>query len=600
MDEASQDVPIELRVLTGPNLYFPRPAVKLILDATGVLEADPATVVGWQRALGVRNAARSAPRNGTGNAGGTGNATGPGPGIGPANSIVGMANSSARSAAAAQLAAAVVRRGAGSLRTRVAAVARSGDDRTVVVAFPFRRRGTAEHFGQAVAVAFDRITREGVDPAVAVAGIGAAMIGVDPGEAVRPLRPAVPVIAVTGTNGKTTTTRLISHLMRADGRIPGWSSTDGIVINGLEVESGDWSGPGGAARVLEDPTVTVAVTETARGGILLRGIGTAANDVSVVTNISADHLGLMGVNTIEQLAEVKSVVPRITKAAGWAVLNADDPLVRQMRMVTRARPWFYSPDADNPHLDEALEAGGKAITVLDGNIVVLGRGLDPTAVVPIAQVPLTLAGTSRVNVSNVLAATAAALAVGASLDAVRAGLLSFTAGAEHNAGRLNVYVVGTVVLVLDLAHNEASLESLLEVTAALRLPHGRLAVVVGTAGDRTDEAIHAMGEMAASAADIMVIAGRRKYLRGREPDEMEQLWRSGAAEAGVLDVTETPDELSALMYLLDAGLPPGSAVAVCALEQRAEMAAEIVRRGGGEMSADRIAERVGLGVGVTP
>ena len=562
MTDEHLEVPIELRVLTGPNLYFPRPAVKLTLDASGVMDADPATVVGWQRALRVRNTS------------------------------VGMADSAARVDAAAELAAAVVRRSGGAINTRVPAVGRGGDDRTVVVAFPFRRRGIAEHFGDAVAVAFERITRGGVEPAVALAQVGVAMAGVDPGETVRPLRPSVPVIAVTGTNGKTTTTRLISHLMQADGRVPGWSSTDGIVINGVEVETGDWSGPGGAARVLSDPSVTVAVTETARGGILLRGVGTAANDVSVVTNISADHLGLLGVHTIEQLAEVKSVVARITKPSGWTVLNADDPLVREMRSVSRARPWFYSPDPDNPYLDEALEAGGKAITVIDGDIVVLSRGLDPTRVVPVAEVPLTLAGTSRVNVSNVLAATAAALGVGASLEAVRTGLRSFTAGAEHNAGRLNVYLISGLAVVLDLAHNEASLESLLEVAGALRVDGGSLAVVVGTAGDRTDEAIHAMGEMAAAASDLMVIAGRQKYLRGREPGEMEALWRSGASEAGVLEVAELTDELSALRYLLDLGLPDGSAVAVCALEQRAEMAADILARGGAEMSAAQVAERV--------
>ncbi len=563
-------VPIELRVLTGPNLYFSRPTIKLTLDASGVLEADPATVVGWQRALRVRNTGRH----------------------GGGSLTVGMADSPARSDAAAELAAAVVRRGGGAFRTRVAAVARGGDDRTVVVAFPFRRRGIAEHFGDAVAVAFDRITRGGVDPLVAIADVGRAMADVDPGPTVRPLRPAVPVIAVTGTNGKTTTTRLISHLMQADGRVPGWSSTDGIVIDGVEVESGDWSGPGGAARVLSDPRVTVAVTETARGGILLRGVGTAANDVSVVTNISADHLGLLGVHTIEQLAEVKSVVARITKSSGWTVLNADDPLVRRMRSVSRARPWFYSPNPDNPHLDEALDAGGKAITVIDGDIVVLSRGLDPTSVLPVGEVPITLAGASRVNVSNTLAATAAALAVGASLEAVRAGLRTFIADAEHNAGRLNVYLLDTVVVILDLAHNEASLESLLEVAAALKRPGAELAVVAGTAGDRTDEAIHAMGHMAALASDTLVVAGRRKYLRGREPGEMEELWRSGAAEGGVLHAAEKPDELTALRYLLDADLPAGSAIAVCALEQRPEMAAEILRRGGVEASVEQIAARV--------
>jgi cyanophycin synthetase len=300
------------------------------------------------------------------------------------------------------------------------------------------------------------------------------------------------------------------------------------------------------------------------------------------------------VHTVEQLAEAKSVIVRITKPHGWTVLNADDPLVRAMRSVSRARPWFYSPDPENPHLDEALEAGGRAITVIDGRIAVLGRGNDPTFVIDVADVPLTLAGASRVNVSNVLAATAAAIAIGVPLEAVRTGLRSFTAGAEHNAGRLNVYLLNSIAILLDLAHNEASLESLLDVAGAMRVPGGELAVVLGTAGDRTDEAIHAMGAMAAQAADRLVVAGRVKYLRGREPGEMEEIWRAGAAEAGVVQVDESIDEQSGLTRLLDADprLPDGSAIAVCALEQREEMVAEIQRRGGAEMTPDEVAARV--------
>jgi cyanophycin synthetase len=174
-------------------------------------------------------------------------------------------------------------------------------------------------------------------------------------------------------------------------------------------------------------------------------------------------------------------------------------------------------------------------------------------------------------------------------------LASFTAGAEHNAGRLNVYRLGSIAVLLDLAHNEASLASLLEVAAALRVDGGELAVVLGTAGDRTDDAIHAMGEMAARSADRLVVARRTKYLRGREPGDMEEIWRAGAAEAGVVLVDESADELSGLTQLLDnsPALQDGSAVAVCALEQRAEMAEEIVRRGGAEMTPAEVAERVG-------
>jgi cyanophycin synthetase len=555
-------LPVELRVLTGPNLYFPGPAVKLTLDARPALDADAGDVLAWRRALRMLGTS------------------------------VGLPGSAGRHAAAAQIAATVVRRSAARIHRRVPAVGEVGDGGTVIAAFPFRRRGTAEALGAVVARTFADITDGTVSPQRALQRVGSAMAGHDPGEEVAPLRPRIPVIAVTGTNGKTTTTRLIAHLMAADGQVPGWSSTDGIVIAGRTVETGDWSGPGGAGRVLADPSVTVAVTETARGGILLRGVGTAFNDVSVVTNVSADHLGLLGIHTVQQLARVKSVVPRITRPTGWAVLNADDDLVLAMRTVTRARPWLYSTDPTNPHLAEALDAGGRAMTVLDGIVVVLRRGLDPIAVGALADMPLTLAGASRANVANVLAATAAALGAGASMSAVRAGLSDFAPDAEHNDGRLNLYSVGSTTVLLDMAHNEASLASLLQVAGALRVPGGVLAAVVSTAGDRSDQAIHAMGALAAGAADRMVVAGKQHYLRGRAAGELEALWRAGAAEAGVTAVPTAGDEVAALGSLLEPALPDGSVVAVCALEQRAELAALIRARGGHELSPAEVAARV--------
>src|SRR6185436_8843419 len=178
----------------------------------------------------------------------------------------------------------------------------------------------------------------------ALPAAAAAVAGTTRGPGPTTLTPRVPVVAVTGTNGKTTTSRMIAHIARTGGQVVGWSNTDGIYLDGELVEAGDYSGPSGAGRVLALPGVEFAVTETARGGILLKGIGVTRNDVSVVTNVSADHLGLHGIDTLDQLAEVKSVVPRVTRRRGWAVLNGDDPRVYAMRTVIRARPWIFSRD----------------------------------------------------------------------------------------------------------------------------------------------------------------------------------------------------------------------------------------------------------------
>ena len=228
----------------------------------------------------------------------------------------------------------------------------------------------------------------------------------------RTLTPKIPVVAVTGTNGKTTTSRMIAHIGRTAGRLVGWSNTDGIYVDGVLVEAGDYSGPSGAGRVLAHPEVQLAVTETARGGILLKGIGLTRNDVSVVTNVSADHLGLHGIDTVDQLAEVKSVVPRITRKDGWAVLNADDPRVFAMRGVIKARPWVFSRDPDSPAIRETLNDGGRATTVIDGWVCVVTATSDADPLVELVDVPMTLAGLSRFNVENTLAAASAALAIG--------------------------------------------------------------------------------------------------------------------------------------------------------------------------------------------
>ena len=199
---------------------------------------------------------------------------------------------------------------------------------------------------------------------------------------------------------------MIAHIAREGGRLVGWSNTDGIYIDGELVEAGDYSGPSGAGRVLAYKEVNFAVTETARGGILLKGIGLVSNDVSVVTNVSADHLGHQGIDTVDQLAEVKGVVARITKKSGWAVLNADDPRVFAMRTATPARPWVFSATRTRRPCGRSSPRGGRATTIIDGWVSVLeGNRADP--LLEIVDVPMTLSGLSRFNVENALAAASA-------------------------------------------------------------------------------------------------------------------------------------------------------------------------------------------------
>ena len=511
---------VELRVLEGPNLYFPRAAVKLTLDLTRLVEAPTDVALRFASRVGLRT-------------------TRPGePGSGFRQRFAARAVERLARQVAAE---------AGTTRLAVR-VRSTGDVHHVVLAYPWRRRGRAEALGQAVADVLDAVPDAHFEDLVDRAA--AAVRDAEPGPGPTTLRPRVPVVAVTGTNGKTTTSRMVAHIAREHGLHVGWSSTDGIYVDGVLVEPGDYSGPSGAGRVLARPEVQLAVTETARGGILLKGIGIAYNHVSVFTNVSADHLGLNGIDTLDQLAEVKSVVSRITRPEGWAVLNGDDPRVYATRTSLKARPWVFSRDPDSPAVRETLNAGGRATTVIDGWLSVLAPGADPDPLVEVADIPMTLAGLSRFNVENALGAASAALGVGLPREAVVAGLRSFRPDAEHNPGRMNIFSRGEVSVVVDLAHNEAGLEALLEIMAGVRRPGARLLLALGAVGDRQDDLVGSLGEMAARDADVVVIAHKQRYLRGRTTDELDALFRAGAARVGVPDVPSHPTEVAALEALV--------------------------------------------------
>jgi cyanophycin synthetase len=380
-------------------------------------------------------------------------------------------------------------------------------------------------------------------------------------------------IAVTGTNGKTTTTRLIAHVARVAGWRVGWCSSTGVYIDGTEVLQGDYSGPSGARRVLTEPGLDLAVLETARGGILLRGLAYESNDVSVFTNVSGDHLGHLGVHTVEGLARVKSVVVRVTRPEGFAVLNADDPLVLAQRDVIRARPFLISQDAGNPAIAAHVAGGGHALVVSSGNLVLLHGGTR-TVLMPVTDVPITFGGRARPMIENALCGAAACVAIGLDSDAVRRGLGSFRNSTDQNLGRLNVFRVGDVTVIVDFAHNEAGLSSLIDFARTLVRPNGRLIAIIGTAGDRTDASLRAIGRIAAERSDVVIVKGTRKYLRGREPQELIELYLQGVRSAGAEPYAIEPLELPALLRALDMARP-GDVVAVMAHEQVEEIVAHL-------------------------
>jgi cyanophycin synthetase len=517
---------VELRLLDGPNLYFPRPAAKVTLDLSELLGLEVAVA----RDLGVE--------------------------LGLGNTRPGAAGSVFRQRFAIRLVTQIVRRlaSAGGA-TRLAVRTRTGQAvNELVVAYPWRNAGRAEGLAYGLARVLDRVTAGPRAAAEMIVVEGAALAAAPLGSAPQLIRPQIPVVAITGTNGKTTTARMIGHIARQAGRLVGWSSTDGVYIDGRLVEAGDFSGPSGAGRVLRHPGVELAVTETARGGILRRGVGVAYNDVSVVTNISADHLGLGGIDTLDQLAEVKAVITKITKPGGWCVLNADDPRTLTMRLGIKARIWVFTRDPDSPGGRTVLSGGGRMTTLLGGWVCVLAPGADPLQVVEVVDVPMTLAGLSRVNVENVLAVTSATLALGFSVEQVADGLRSFDPN-ENNPGRMNIWTLpvpsGAISVVIDLAHNEAGLEALLEIMSGIRPPHGRLLLGVGTAGDRGNEVFVRLGEIAAVGADVVEIVHKGDYLRGRSMAEISELITEGAAHAGMAIQRVHDSELAGLVSLVD-------------------------------------------------
>jgi cyanophycin synthetase len=446
----------------------------------------------------------------------------------------------------------------------------SVDGRRAVVAYPWRRRSIAQAIGAAAARLALGASAEGREVrALRVMALGQL--------ANLPV-PRIPIVAVTGTNGKSTTTRLLVHIATVAGRRVGMTNSDGIYVRGELVEAGDWTGFGGAARVLSEPGLDLAVLETARGGILLRGIGYAANDVAVVTNVSADHLGLQGIDTLDELAEVKGAIVRITRRDGWAVLNAADDRVWGMRRWTRAGIYAFSLDPAAPRVLETVANGGRGAVLRDGWLVLLRPGRRPLRLVPVADAPVTFGGLSAFNTANALAAAAAADALGLAPARIRQGLRTFALDAAANPGRLNLFRRGERMAMIDFAHNEAGLAGLLDVCrhlvsggATRAGKGGKVRLAFGTAGDRSDEILHSLGQLAGREADEVVICEKPHYLRGRDLEAMNAILRRGVADGGYRrEVPAYPTELAALEALLSR-TRRGDVAAIMAHAERAEI-----------------------------
>jgi len=399
---------------------------------------------------------------------------------------------------------------------------------------------------------------------------------------VRDAERRLPLAAITGTNGKTTTTRCLTHLLTVAGRRVGMANSNGVWLGDDRVLDGDYTGLQGARRVLADATLDTAVLETARGGILLRGIAYESNDVGVVTNISADHLGLQGIATVEELARVKELVVRLTRSTGLVVLNADDPLVAAMARAARAPVLFFSRQPERPPIEAHLAAGGRALLAEDG-IIVLAQGGQRTPLVPLAEVPFTFVGRATHMVENALAAAGAALGFGLDPAMIAAGLRDFRNSPEQNFGRLNAFAITdpSCTFIVDYAHNEAGLAQLLAFGRGYVAPGARLLAIIGTAGDRADAVLRGIGRQAGAEAAFVWVRGTKHYLRGRSGEAMNRLFIEGIVEgrAGAVGgYALVPDELSAVGAAL-AEARPGDALVMMCFEEQAAVLTLLATRG---------------------
>lgn len=357
----------------------------------------------------------------------------------------------------------------------------------------------------------------------------------------------IPIIAVTGTNGKTTTTRLIAHIVKNNGYRVGFTTSDGIYVQNSMLTKGDTTGPVSAEFILKDPTVEFAVLETARGGILRAGLGFGKCDVAVVTNIQEDHMGLSDIHTLKDMANVKGVVARAVKRDGYTVLNADNEYCVSISKTTDCHIAYFSLDENNPIITEHCKQGGIA-AIYENGYITIKKGDWKFRVEKASHVPLTFGGKVTFNIYNVLAATLASYVYGFTIEDIKMSLGTFIPSAAQTPGRMNIFDFKEYKVMIDFAHNADGFRGIKEFLSTVESPY-KIGIITGT-GDRRDDDIRDMGRISAEMFDHIIIR-QDKFLRGRLADEIVNLLVEGIKEVNPNQSYEyIPKEIEALEHAL--------------------------------------------------
>lgn len=369
----------------------------------------------------------------------------------------------------------------------------------------------------------------------------------------------IPIIAVTGTNGKTTTTRLLAHMVKMMGFNVGYTTTDGVYVQNHLLMHGDCSGPGSAEFVLKDPTVNFGVFETARGGILRAGLGFKNCDIAIVTNVAPDHLGLKGIHTVEQLAKVKAVVVESVSPQGYAILNADDDLVYGMREKATCKIALFSMDESNPRIKKHMREGGLSAIYEDGFITIC-KGEWKLRLIKAVNVPLTFGGKATFMIQNVLPAALAGYINGFELDDISSSLETFIPSPAQTPGRLNFFNFKHFDVILDYAHNQAGMSALKNFIDKMD-GKPKVGIIAGI-GDRRVEDNEGIGYVASTMFDEIIIRQDRN-LRGRTNTELNQMIIKGIHEHDPnKPIQVISNETEAIQYALE-NAKPGSLIVIC-------------------------------------